>query len=213
MADDELFDVYDEQMNRTGTATRREVHAGGFWHRTFQCWIYSVEEGVPYLLFQKRHPAKETFPDLLDISCAGHLLAGEQVEDGVRELAEELGLEVPFERLTPCGVFAEEDFLPNGLIDREFCHVFVYECGQPLSAYRMQPEEVAGLYRIRLDDVRRLIYGLADAVPATGVSLNPDGELHELSVTVRRDDLVPHSPAYYELVFKWFQNKKRPAAL
>jgi isopentenyldiphosphate isomerase len=101
-------------MEHVGTAGRLQVHADGWWHQTFHCLIISQRNDQPSLLLQLRHPDKDTFPNLLDISCAGHLLAGESAEDGVRELEEELGVQVAFSSLIPCGIYAEEDILPNG---------------------------------------------------------------------------------------------------
>jgi isopentenyldiphosphate isomerase len=196
----EMFDIWDREGRRIGTAARREAHELGLWHRTFQCWLYGTDKDGTYLLFQLRHAEKDTYPGLLDISCAGHLLAGETPEDGVRELKEELGVEASFEELTPCGVYAKENVFPNGWIDREFCHVFVLERSLPLASYRLQPEEVAGLFRIRLPDVARMLDGTA--VEATGVVLRQDGTLAHETRKVGRADFVPHDRAYYALLLQ-----------
>ena len=202
MGADERFDIFDRDNNWIGTATRSEVHALGLWHQTFQCWVLSYESGEPALLFQMRHPEKDTFPGLLDISCAGHLLEGEQPADGVRELEEELGLSVSFHELLPCGVFAEEDVLADGRIDREFCHVFLYCCDQPIRDYRLQADEVTGLYRIALRDVWLLVSGQMERVNAEGVEADSTGMLQAVKRTFELQQLVPHGLPYYELVFK-----------
>lgn len=196
----ELLDVYDEHGTAVGVATRAEVHARGLWHRTFQCWIYDRVQGETYLLFQLRHRDKDTFPGLLDISSAGHLEAGESPEDGVRELYEELGVDAAFEELVPCGVFAGEDVISETLIDREFCHVFVCECAKPLREYRLQPDEVAGLFRIRAVEAARLIADNA-YVTAVGVEAAEDGSLYDAERTVTAANLVPHSKEYFAMVF------------
>ncbi|MDF2939105.1 MAG: hypothetical protein K0Q90_4478, partial [Paenibacillaceae bacterium] len=99
MAQDENFDIFDEHMNHIGTASRQEAHAQGLWHRTFHCWVLRKGSAGWEILLQLRHKDKDTFPGLLDVSSAGHLLAGELVEDGVRELEEELGIGVPYPEL------------------------------------------------------------------------------------------------------------------
>ncbi|MFC0214956.1 NUDIX domain-containing protein [Paenibacillus chartarius] len=200
MSQDERFDVLDEGGQVIGTATRAEVHAQGLWHRTFQCWIWGRDAGGVFVLFQLRHPEKDTFPGLLDITCAGHLLSGETPEDGVRELQEELGVDVPFHSLTPCGVYAEEDRLSGGVIDREQCHLFALERAEPLSSYRLQPEEVSGLYRVMLHDVHRMLEG--ESVPAAGVLLQPDGTLLACERLLRPADFVPHAADCYSLLFQ-----------
>ncbi|AFH62615.1 NUDIX hydrolase [Paenibacillus caseinilyticus] len=199
---EEQFDIYDKVMQPIGTASREEVHAKGWWHRTFQCWIWDAAEpaGEGSILFQERHPGKDTFPGLLDISCAGHLLAGESVEDGVRELQEELGVEVSFDRLISCGIFAEEDELPGGRMDREFCHVFVLPLSRPLESYRLQEDEVTGLYRMPLPVFRRLAEGLPLTAELSGAAVDAKGQLLPAVQRVTPERLVPHSPAYYRLV-------------
>ncbi|SEB54918.1 NUDIX domain-containing protein [Paenibacillus sp. GP183] len=198
---DEIFDIFNDQMERVGTAGRLEVHANGWWHQTFHCWIISLRNDQPSLLLQLRHPDKDTFPNLLDISCAGHLMAGENVEDGVRELEEELGLQVAFSSLIPCGIYAEEDALPEGRMDREFCHVFLYRCDQHIFEYRIQQDEVSGLYFVGLKDFESLIQGAAQTIPAVGANLSVDGQLEERLLYIASTDLVPHDVNYYKLLF------------
>lgn len=201
--EEERFDIFDEHMHKVGTAPRREVHAKGLWHQTFQCWVFTELDGEKWLLFQMRHPGKDTFPSLLDISCAGHLLAGEQVEDGVRELEEELGLTVPFDSMVPCGLYREEQYIASDKIDREWCHVFIIRSDIPLNEYRLQEDEVTGLYRIALDDVRRLAQGMEPlSIQAVGVEPDANGTLQPVERWFRSADFVPHSAAYFDLVLK-----------
>ncbi|NRF92940.1 NUDIX domain-containing protein [Paenibacillus frigoriresistens] len=205
---EEMFDIYDEKMNRLGVAPRSEVHAKGLWHRTFQCWIVSLEGKVPSLLLQLRHPEKDLFPNLLDISCAGHLAAGETTEDGVRELEEELGLKVDFSELIPCGMYAEEDLISDQLIDREFCHVFIYRCDQPLNRYALQPDEVSGLFAVGVADLERLVHQETNEIKASGYKRGLDGKLDHTSLLLSLDHLVPHPVAYFDLVFRTLKENK-----
>jgi isopentenyldiphosphate isomerase len=196
---DELFDIFDERMNRIGTATRRDTHLNGYWHQTFHCWIVTRGADGPALLFQKRHPDKDTHPNKYDITSAGHLLAGERVEDGVRELEEELGLHVPFADLTPIGTIPIE-MRYRELIDREFYHTFLYESDLPLEQYRLQPDEVVGLVRVDAAEASRLFAGETDTVSANGLETGEDGRLVPVSRLLRRSDFVPHGETYYKHV-------------
>lgn len=214
--DQEWFDIFDEARQWIGTAPRPEVHKRGYWHQTFQCWIIDMqgrmeageERQEPALLFQMRHPGKDTFPSLLDISCAGHLLAGESVEDGVRELAEELGIEVAFDELRPCGVYKEEQRISPELMDREFCHVFILPWEQPLETYKLQEDEVTGLYRIGLSDVRLIAQGIARHIEVDGVEPDADGRLVPVKRTFNQADFVPHAEAYFHLVIQAVEQLK-----
>jgi isopentenyldiphosphate isomerase len=76
---------------------RGEVHRDGDWHRSIHCWLLD-DEGR--LVLQRRSEHKDTHPNLLDVSCAGHITGNDPVlETAVRELEEELGILLPAEEL------------------------------------------------------------------------------------------------------------------
>jgi isopentenyldiphosphate isomerase len=197
---DEMLDIYDESGQHTGAAPRGEVHRCGHWHRTFHCWIYRRDGQRVFLLFQKRHPAKDTSPDKLDITSAGHLLAGEEPRDGVRELEEELGLSVPYERLHPIGMVRDVSVEP-GIVDKELCHVYAYECNQPLERYRIQQEELTGLFWVELEEAVRLFRGEIPAVRAEGLRWRADGTASRIVLEAHKADFVAHEESYYRTVF------------
>lgn len=207
MGQDEILDIFDEKMTFTGTAARWEAHALGLWHQTFHCWIITRSPDHDWqILLQLRHKNKDTYPDKLDVSCAGHLLSGEAPRDGLRELAEELGLAPSYEELAYAGIAVKESFLPGKLTDREFSHIHIYECPKPLQEYKVQLSEVSGLFRVRLGEFRRLTLGETDSIQAEGIVYNSsqDGERHTWVSAIRnigRADLSPNSSAYYRMLF------------
>lgn len=89
----EHIDVLDRNGNKTGIVkTKKEVYESGDYHRSVHIWIVNDQKEV---LVQKRHPKKETYPNLWAISVAGHVRSGESSIDAVkRELREELGQKV-----------------------------------------------------------------------------------------------------------------------
>jgi isopentenyldiphosphate isomerase len=167
----EILDIYDENRTHLGVKDRDAVHRDGDWHCTFHCWvIYRGGDGIDYILMQKRGPDKELFPNMLDITAAGHYEAGETVIDGVREIKEELGVDVRFDALIPVGSRLGVARY-NGLIDREFNDVFFLVSDAPLSAYHIQQEEVSGLVRIAIDDGLALFAGERDSISGEAVGL------------------------------------------
>ena len=87
-------DTYFPSPTPTGlTKTRRLIHREGDWHRSVQVWIVQkVVDGSVQVLLQRRSKYKDTHPNMLDVSCAGHVDSGEDVvETALRELQEELG--------------------------------------------------------------------------------------------------------------------------
>ncbi|MBW5445452.1 NUDIX domain-containing protein [Cohnella sp. CFH 77786] len=171
----ERFDIYDEAGHPIGTETREEVHTVGHWHRTFHCWLVRRDrEGRARILFQRRSERKDTNPGCYDITAAGHLTVGETPADAVRELEEELGLSVRFEELVPYGVVREEGSGEAGgrtYIDREISDVFGYVTDWPPGRFRLQEEEVAGLYEADADRLIAMMEGDEESVEAEGVEL------------------------------------------
>ncbi|SEG55769.1 NUDIX domain-containing protein [Paenibacillus sp. UNC499MF] len=212
----EMFDIYDEDANRIGTASREEVHTAGYWHQTFHCWLVRPEGEGRMVLFQLRSSSKDTFPDKFDITAAGHLTSGETIQGASRELQEELGLSVPFDRLSLLfTVRTDERGTVRGrtFIDREISHVFGYASDWPLEAYTLQEEEVSGLYEAELHRLAALFEGTADSLEVRGVlaqSANGEGDgglsqadSGAASVrTVTKEDFVPHPDDYYLRVFE-----------
>jgi isopentenyldiphosphate isomerase len=153
---EEMLDVLDEFGRPTGEVVpKSEAHRLGLWHRCFHCWICGSDIGGSYLLLQRRAAMKDTWPGYLDITAAGHLAAGEETLDGLREVEEELGLMVQPERLVPLGTRRVEQEIPAGR-DREFHEVFLLSDATPPENLRLQKEEVEAVFRLALDDVQML---------------------------------------------------------
>jgi isopentenyldiphosphate isomerase len=201
MALDELLDTFDDTMQWTGIAARTEVHRLGLWHQTFHCWVLHRDVSGDALLLQRRHPTKDTHPNKLDVSCAGHLSAGENPSDGVRELREELGLVVDFDKLHKAGVYTYSSAV-GGVKDNEFCHVFVLIQEKPsFEDYKPAVDEVSGLYLIRVSDLRTLYRNAVDQVTIQGFEMVDLGDRHDHTMTVGLNDMANYDAAYYELLF------------
>jgi isopentenyldiphosphate isomerase len=158
--DDELLDVFDERGWHVGTKRRADVHRDGDWHLAFHLWVVSAE-GV---LFQRRARDKASWPGHLDASAAGHLIAGEAVRDGLREVDEELGAAYAFDDLESLGVHRVDDVEHSGVVNRELQHVFAVRDDRPLQAWNaFDRVEVAGLVRVDHDAFLALAGALATA--------------------------------------------------
>lgn len=207
MSEEERFDIYDEDMRPIGTATRSETHAKGYWHRSFHCWLMRLEGDRRYVWFQLRQLIKDTNPGCYDITVAGHLSAGETMQDAVRELKEEIGVTAEFAQLIPLGQVREEaSGIAKGkpVIDREVSDVFALVNDVPMTELRLQPEEVAGVYEADIEELLALFEGRLAELHVQGVELaNTTGHgehvdrLHPSSRTVRAGQFVPRDDTYY----------------
>lgn len=143
----EIFDIVDENGMPTGqTVERKEAHRNGIWHRTSHVWIVRRREGKLQILLQKRCDTKDSYPGCYDISSAGHIPAGvDFVASALRELKEELGLEVQAEDLIECGtrrILLDEEFYGEPFHDRQFSKVFLLWLDKEESGFSVQKEEI-----------------------------------------------------------------------
>ena len=94
---EERFPVVDEMDRILRYAYRSQVHGDNLRHRAVHILIFN-DAGEVYL--QKRSRWKDRHPLLWDSSAAGHVRAGEGYDEAAqRELQEELGINVPLEKV------------------------------------------------------------------------------------------------------------------
>ncbi|TCI76195.1 NUDIX domain-containing protein [Exiguobacterium sp. SH0S1] len=182
----EFITVVDRTRKRIGLKSRADVHRDGDWHETFHCWMIDPT----HLYLQLRSETKQDFPGLFDITAAGHLAAGETVRDGVREIQEELGIELSLEQLHPLGVF--EDVIETGaFLDREFAHTYVYPYAG--EAFKLDVDEVADVGKVGFEAFVALLDGSREQIEATSVVTGK-------TLRVTKETLVPHPDTYWNQV-------------
>ncbi|MBT2684630.1 NUDIX domain-containing protein [Bacillus sp. ISL-37] len=199
--ENELLKVFDQKGICIGTATRSEVHKTGHWHETFHCWFTERIDNEEFLFFQVRSLAKKDYPNLLDITAAGHILADESPVDGLREVKEELGIDLALEELHSLGMIKDSLNSP-GFIDNELCHVFLYEQPQPFDNYKLQREEVSGIMMASLSEFEDLWFGKKKEMKVEGFLASVNNEKKSHSMLVTKKDFVPHEDTYIESVIK-----------
>ena len=158
----EILDVVDENGIPTGkTVDRITAHKKGIRHRTSHVWIARQRAGRTELLLQKRSENKDSHPGCLDISSAGHIPAGcTYLESAVRELSEELGINVSINDLHFCGKkrkaykknFHEEEFFDN-----QVSNVYVMFSNLDETRIRYQESEISGVLWMPLDDIIEMV--------------------------------------------------------
>jgi len=107
----EQFPIVDEDDRICSYASRAEVHGNNLRHRAVHILIFN-QAGDTYL--QCRSRWKDRHPLKWDSSAAGHVTAGEDYDETARrELKEELGVEVPLERIfkLPASSRTDQEFI------------------------------------------------------------------------------------------------------
>ncbi|TWT02520.1 NUDIX domain-containing protein [Planomicrobium sp. CPCC 101079] len=192
----EKIAVCDEEGIFLKVASRQEVHGKGYWHETFHCWFVGRKQGKDIIHLQLRSKDKKDFPGLFDITAAGHILADETMEDGVREVEEELGIAVSFEELIPLGVIKDQ-IHENDFLDNERCHVFLYKAETNIAAmYKLQKEEVAGMMSADFSSFYDMCMGTSAEMEVEGIEWLPGGEKAAIQKSVSLKNLVPHGKHY-----------------
>ncbi len=129
---------------------------------------------------------------MFDITAAGHILSTETVADGIREVEEELGIDVDLTKLHAKGVVQNIINLTN-FIDREFSNVFLYESVFTASDFSLQQEEVESVHVVERQALVALFVNEVMTVKCVNTF---DGTLAEIGLI----DFVPHERNYFEQV-------------
>lgn len=153
----EMLDIVDEHGVPTGKiADRKKIHLEGIMHRTAHVWLLRKREGKVEILLQKRSSIKDSFPGCYDISSAGHIPAGcDYVESAIREMKEELGIDILPEELVFCGdrtVVWDGSFNGTPFHDRQYSRVFIVWKDLEEKDFVLQKEEVDSVRWIGLDE-------------------------------------------------------------
>ncbi|KAI5656575.1 hypothetical protein M9H77_25368 [Catharanthus roseus] len=158
---EELHEEYLDVMTKTGEKTgiskpRSAIHRDGDYHRAVHVWIYA--ESTQELLLQQRAHCKDSWPDLWDISSAGHISAGDSsLISAMRELQEELGISLPKDAFELIFVFLHQSVLNDGTyFNNEFNDVYLVTTLHPipLEAFTLQESEVSAVKYVSLEEYR-----------------------------------------------------------
>ena len=191
---DEPFDVLHADGTPTGIVkARAAVHRDGDWHRALHIWIVARDEtGEPFLIFQRRSAAKDSWPDHFDTTVGGHYRAGETLQETLREVEEEIGLPATDLSLRPLGTRISVTESPP-LCDHELQDVFLLMDDRPLADYRPHPVELAALVRFPLRGLPAFFSGEIPRI--TGEAVVP-GNVVPFAVTATRSDFIPSVDQY-----------------
>ncbi len=198
----EMIDIFDANYNHIGVKDKYSVRKEGLWHQIFRCWIISPNGKI---VVQLRGKDKKIFPNVLDTSAAGYLAAGEKPENGIREINEELGLNVQPTQLLYLGKFVDVyDYETKVGVSkgRSFMHIFFHQSDIPLNQYKLQPEEVDGVFEVEIQDGLKLFSNEVKNINIVGF-LRQDGT-NELILDHRMvsyDDFMPEDKSYFLKIF------------
>jgi len=204
--ENERLSIFDDDRRPIGTATREDVHRLGHWHETFHCWFVGRQSGKDEIYIQLRSRMKKDYPDLLDITAAGHILSHETVLDGVREIEEELGIRVSPDELVPLGTIDYCVHRPS-FIDKEIAHTFLYVFDGGFDRFTLHTDEVSGVYKAELAEFRKLWQESVAQLTVSGFETDASGNRFMMRATVGAERFVPHERSFYRQVIDRIYSK------
>jgi isopentenyl-diphosphate delta-isomerase len=172
---DELWQLYSEQGTPLfGAGARKDdVGSRGLLHGASHVWIWRMRNNKPEVLLQKRAAVKNTWPNHLDISAAGHIDLGEEpLTAALRETNEEIGLVVPETQLELFAVHRTR-LVAGNKIENEFQWLYLLQLIKETPLI-LQTTELAATLWIPLQEFRAQCMG---------------------------DAYVPHGQLYYDIVY------------
>lgn len=153
---EEYFDILDENGTKIGEIKpRSEVHRDGDWHVAVHIWILNNNREV---LLQRRCANKDSHPNMLDISCAGHLSVGDSsLEGAIRELKEELGLDVKPEELEFIKTLKSESKYTSDFINNEFNDLYILRTDKGIDDMKYQEEEISEIFFVPYEKFKEMV--------------------------------------------------------
>jgi len=141
---EEIFDVVDNTDRVVRQERRSVVHAEDLLHRAVSIFVLKPDGRM---LLQLRSDSKDQYPGCYTSSASGHVDSGEDYDTAaVRELSEELSLDLPIEYLTK---------FPAGQ-DTAFEFSALYQLVTDTEPV-LDPEEIAGAEFLALEAIALMI--------------------------------------------------------
>lgn len=148
---EEFFDVLDEKGNYTGKVeTREKCHKEGLWHKAVAVYIINSKNQI---LLQRRSANKRLWPNMLDVTAGGHVLAGEfGFEAIIREAKEELGIELNKNEITFLGASISKQS-EKDIINNHFNEYYIVRKDLDETKLKLQKEEVSEIKWIDKEEI------------------------------------------------------------
>lgn len=204
----EKVDIYNDRLEHVGVEDKEEVHKKGLWHKVFICLLIDPKKNTALLQRKVDNYYDFDRPDYVDFTVGGHFQAGESVEQSIRELKEEIGVEVGFSDLVPLGIRQTAHTVTDTFIEYEFQHIFLLPSDRQLESFMFEGVEVKNLVEVDIQDCIDLLLGKTDKIQAEAISIIEGKKITE-SIKLSQDEFVPSYIAKDQIFLKLFIAAKR----
>lgn len=147
----ELIEIVDENGNFTGQVMdKEEAHDKNLLHNEVGIFIINDNKEI---LLQKRSANKRFDPNKWGL-CAGHVDANESLEDAaIREIKEEVGLDVTPKELIPYG--EREVAIKDS--NSHITYFYYVRCNKKAEEFTIQKEELSEVKWFNIDEIIMMI--------------------------------------------------------
>ena len=147
----ELIEIVDENGNFTGQVMdKEEAHDKNLLHNELGIFIINDKKEI---LLQKRSANKRFNPNKWGL-CAGHVDAYETLEEAaLREIKEEMGLDVSIEELIPYG--EKEVTIKDS--NSHITYFYYVKCNKKEDEFIIQEEELSEVKWFNIDEIIMMI--------------------------------------------------------
>ena len=155
---DEFLNLIDDNNRITSKSYPRSVvHRSGLLHPTVHIWFIRRRDMGVSVLLQKRAHEKDICPDCYDVSAAGHVTqGGEFRHTALREIHEELGIDIPSNKLEFIGI-RHNEHIENDIDDSELVAVYIYRGDVHRAEMTLQESEVSEVCWAEIDELISLM--------------------------------------------------------
>lgn len=158
----EYIDTYNENHQFIGRFEKQKAHELGLWHDVLGSLVINPNKNEVFFQLKNHKHNKVNKCDLLEITAGGHLRAGESLEDGVREIKEETGLQISFEDMIPSGI--RKCDTDNNMAIREFQYYYLLPLDIDLQDLKPNEEESVAFVKMSIDEALNVILNNQSAI-------------------------------------------------
>ena len=191
--DEHNVDILEPPFYIPGGKTQGIVQAirSGDWMHTTDVWLYRDYPELQ-ILFQQRDLASPTYAGKLDCSVAGYLMAGETgKKGGVREVAEEFGVNLKEDDLTMVGRRFNAMLDHRGRERRIVANKHIVRWNFELDTLKLNPEEVRAVFWVPAVSMKDIEDG--SSVEVYGI----DSKGKKISKLISKSDFAYNLDDYY----------------
>lgn len=155
---EEYIDIYDEKENLLGYCEKKKAHQLGYWHKVFGCIVFNSKRKKVFMQLKNPNHNKIHDKPLLEITAGGHLIAGETLENGIREIKEETGLDVEYNLLNFIERRKCNKIINKNYKIKEFQYYYSLDMNMKVTDFKnYDKEEVLGFVELNINDLINLI--------------------------------------------------------